>query len=68
LTRPPIFFKIILIKAMKRRVPIKATYSESTPVRVGGEINGEARLGAALWIISDTVTWVHVIELEYVST
>lgn len=53
---------------MKRRVPIKATYRESTPVRVDGEINGEARLGAALWIVSDTVTWVHVIELEYVST
>lgn len=41
---------------MKRRVSIKATYSESMPVRVDGEINREARLGAALWIIGDTVT------------
>lgn len=53
---------------MKRRVSIKATYSESILVRMDGEINRKTRLGAALWIKSDTVTWVHVIGLEYVST
>jgi hypothetical protein len=32
---------------------------------VDGEINGEPSLGAALWIENDTMTSVHVTELEY---
>lgn len=37
-------------------------------VRVDSEITREARLGAALWIANDTMTSVHVTELEYKGT